>query len=326
MKGFGFNRSEILRQYGILFVLIAMFIIFSVATPNFLKVENLFNVARQVSMMGIAAVGMMFVMIAGGIDISIGSLLSFVNVFCAFLIVNFNVHPLWASLAAVAVASVGGFLNGVIVTQMKVPPLISTLAFMTIWEGIAFLISRGMTIFGLPDTFRTLGSGYVGPIPIPVIIMVVFLAFGGFFLNKTYIGRYFYAVGGNEEAAGLSGIHVRKLKWLVYTLCAAFTAVAGLVMLARLNAGAATTGKGFEFQVITAVVLGGVSIAGGTGRMFGVIIGILIMGFLSNGMVLLDVSEYVQRIIQGVVLVLAVGFDCLSKDIGMDKKGVLKSE
>jgi ribose transport system permease protein len=307
-------------------VLIALIIFFSVASPAFFTASNLLNVARQVSMMGIAAVGMMFVMIAGGLDISIGSLLSFVNVFCANLIIIMGVNPLLAAVISIAVASLGGFVNGVIITQMKVPPLISTLAFMTIWSGIAFLISGGMTIYGLPDSFRPLGQGYIGPIPVPVIIMIAFLVFGGFFLNKTYIGRYFYAIGGNEEAAGLSGIHVRNMKWLVYTLCAAFTAVAGLVMLARLNAGAATTGTGFEFQVITAVVLGGVSIAGGSGKIFGVIVGVLIMGLLGNDMVLLDVSEYVQRIVQGIVLILAVGFDCLSKGIGMDKKGALQSE
>ncbi len=300
-------------NYGIFIVFAVLFVSFSIATPSFLTLGNLVNVTRQVSMIGIASVGMMFVMIAGGIDLSVGSLLSFVNVFCAYLMVNMNVNPFIAVSLALLIAAVGGWTNGLVITQLKVPPLISTMAFMEIWSGIAFLISKGMPLYGLPEEYLVLGQGYVGPIPVPVIVMICFIVLGAFLLSKTYFGRYFFAVGGNEEAAQLSGINVKQIKRLVYILCSVFTAAAGAIMLSRLNSGQATTGSGFEFQVITAVVLGGVSISGGIGKISHVVVGVLIMGVLLNGLVLLNINEYIQRIVQGVVLIAAVGFDCLSR-------------
>lgn len=306
------NRS-FFYKYGIVIVLLALITGFSLITPAFLTVGNLMNVARQVSMIGIASMGMMFVMLTGGIDLSIGSILAFVNVVCAFFMVKLGMNPFIASLLIIILAGIFGYLNGLIITHLKVPPLISSMGFMKILAGLAFIISRGLPIYGFSPSFSVLGQGYIGPVPIPVIIMIAIFILGWFILNKTYFGRYFYAIGGNEEAAKLSGINVLRIKQLVYTLSGIFAAIAGVIMLSRLNSGQPTTGSGFEFQVIIAVVLGGVSISGGTGKVYGVVVGVLIMGVLSNGLVLININDYVQNVVQGAVLIAAVGFDCVSK-------------
>ncbi len=181
------------------------------------------------------------------------------------------------------------------------------MAFMNVMSGIAFILSNGMAVYGFPDGFRILGQGYLWMIPIPVIIMVVMFLLGGFILNKTTFGRYVYAIGGNEEAAKLSGVNVHNVKLLVYTLCGFFAGIAGLIMLSRLGSGQPTSGMGFEFQVITAVILGGTSVSGGEGKISRVVIGVLIMGVLSNGLLLLNVNTYAQLVINGLVLLVAVG-------------------
>ncbi len=302
-----------LKKYGIFAVLLLLIIIFSVASKAFLVPSNLFNVARQISMLGIAAVGMAFVLLLGGIDLSIGSVITLVNIVAAWLMVKANVDPVLAALIALAMSASIGFINGWIIANIKMPPLIVTLCAMTILEGVAYIICGGLPIFGFPKAFTVLGQGYIGLIPIPVIIMIVIFVIGSFILNKTFFGRYFYAVGSNEEAANLSGINVKRVKYLVYTLSGLFAGIAGVVLLSRTNSGQALAGKGFEFDVLTAVVLGGVSVNGGSGKISNVVAGVLIIGVLSNGLVLLNVSQYVQMVTKGLVLLLAVGFDCIQK-------------
>lgn len=184
---------------------------------------------------------------------------------------------------------------------------------MIIIEGVAFIISKGIPIFGFPQGFSVLGQGYIGIIPIPVIIMVIILIIGAIILNKTYIGRYFYSIGGNEEASRLSGIDVDKIKCLAYTLSGLFAGISGVILLSRTNSGQPTMGKGFEFDVLTAVVLGGVSVNGGVGKISNVISGILIIGVLNNGLVLMGMNTYVQSVIKGIVLLIAVAFDFIQR-------------
>ncbi len=308
MKG-----ADSLKKYGIYVVLLLLAAFFAASSEAFLVPANLFNVARQVSMLGIAAVGMAFVLLVGGIDLSIGSQMTMVNIVAAWLMVNGHQNPLIACLVALVISTSVGFLNGWIIANLKMPPLIVTLCGMTILEGLAYIISGGIPIFGFPKGFSVIGQGYVGPVPVPVIIMVVILAVGSFILEKTYFGRYFYAVGGNEEAANLSGINVKRVKYLVYALSGLFAGIAGVVMLSRTNSGQALAGKGFELDVLTAVVLGGVSVNGGEGKINNVVAGVLILGVLGNGLVLLNVSQYVQMVTKGAVLLLAVGFDCYQK-------------
>ncbi len=310
MKG-----ADSLRTYGIYVVLLLLVAFFAASSEAFLVPANLFNVARQISMLGIAAVGMAFVLLVGGIDLSVGSQMTMVNIVGAWLMVKGHQDPVVACLVALMISTSVGFLNGWIVANLKMPPLIVTLCSMTILEGLAYIISGGIPIFGFPKAFSVIGQGYVGPVPVPVIIMVVVLAVGSFILEKTYFGRYFYAGGGNEEAANLSGINVKRVKYLVYALSGLFAGIAGIVMLSRTNSGQALAGKGYELDVLTAVVLGGVSVNGGQGKINNVVAGVLILGVLGNGLVLLNVSQYVQMVTKGAVLLLAVGFDCYQKNV-----------
>jgi ribose transport system permease protein len=309
-----FTWKSFLKDFSIYFALVILVIFFSVVTGGkFQRPANILNVMRQISMLGIASVGMAFVLLLGGIDLSIGSNITLVNIVASWLMVNAGLHPAPACLIAVAMSTAVGFGNGWIIANIRMPPLIVTLASMTMLEGAAYMICNGVPIFGFPKWFEVIGQGYLGPIPIPVIIMIVILAVGSFILNLTYFGRYFYAVGGNEEASALSGINVKRVKYLAYTLSGLFAGIAGVVMLSRTMSGQALAGKGFEFDVLTAVVLGGVSITGGSGKISNVVAGILILGLLSNGMVLVDLSQYAQMVLKGAVLMAAVGFDCFQK-------------
>lgn len=308
-----FNVKQFIKKYAIYLVLIALIIIFSIASPQFLRVSNIVNVVRQASMLGIASVGMIFVMIIGGIDLSVGSMVTFVNIIVAYFMVNMGIHPILAAMIGIAAATLIGFFNGWVVANIKIPPLIVTLATQIIFEGWAYIIAGGMPIFGFPKSFAVLGQGYVGIIPIPVIIMVICLIVGSFILNKTFFGRHFYAVGSNAEASELSGVRVKRVHYLAYSLCGFFAGLSGVVTLSRTNSGQVTAGQGFEFDVISALVLGGVSVTGGAGSISCAVAGILIMQILSNGFVLCGISTYLQMVIKGCVLLMAVGFDMLQR-------------
>jgi ribose transport system permease protein len=307
------NAVDVLKRYGIYAVLLVLVIFFTVTSENFFQSSNLLNVARQVSMLGIASVGFAFVLLLGGIDLSIGSVVTLVNIVTAWLMVTASMNPILASILALIMSAAIGFANGWIIANIRMPPLIVTLAMMIIIEGLAYLICQGLPIYGFPKSYTWIGQGYIGPIPIPVIIMAIIMGIGSFILNKTYFGRYFYAVGGNEQAANLSGIKVKNVKYLVYTLSGFFAGIAGIVILSRTNSAQVLSGKGLEFDVLTACVLGGVSVTGGFGKISNVVAGVLILGVLSNGLVLLDVSQFVQMVIKGTVLMLAVAFDCLQR-------------
>lgn len=307
------NVKQFVKKYAIYLVLLALIIIFSIASPQFLRVSNIVNVVRQASMLGIASVGMIFVMIIGGIDLSVGSMVTFVNIIVAYFMVNMGMNPVLASLVGIGASTLIGFFNGWVVANIKIPPLIVTLATQIIFEGWAYIIAGGMPIFGFPKSFAVLGQGYVGIIPIPVILMVICLIAGSFILNKTFFGRHFYAVGSNAEASELSGVRVKRVHYLAYSLCGFFAGLSGVVMLSRTNSGQVTAGQGFEFDVISALVLGGVSVTGGAGSISCAVAGILIMQILSNGFVLCGISTYLQMVIKGCVLLVAVGFDMLQR-------------
>ncbi len=302
-----------LKKSAIWFVLLLLIVVFASANPRFLSMNNLFTIARQVSMYGIASIGMTFVILIAGIDLSTGSIITIVNVMCAYLMVNMGFGMVEAVTVSLLLAVLIGTLNGMLISTIGMPAIIATFATQTIFAGLAYLLCGGTPIYGFDPRFKVIGQGYVGPVPVPVIIMFICFALGSFILNKTYFGRYFYAVGGNEEAAELSGIRVGRIKYLIYALSGLFAGLAGIVMLSRTNSAQPTAGLGYEFDVITCVVLGGVSIVGGFGKISGVVAGVLIIGVLTNGMVLLNVSNYTQMVVKGIVLILAVGFDTLQK-------------
>lgn len=308
------NTKNLLKSNAIWLVFLVEVIIFAVASGGaFISGYNIISISRQVSYYGIAAIGMTFVILIAGIDLSIGSIITLVNVVCAYLMVNMGVNMWLAIVITLTLSVLIGILNGAMVASVGIPALIATFASQTIFEGVSYLISGGLPIAGFDSNFGLFGRWAIGPVPICAIIMILCFAIGSFILNKSYFGRYFYAIGGNEEAAELSGIRVNRVKYLIYALSGLFAGLAGIVLLSRSNSAQNTVGKGLEFDVITCVVLGGVSVNGGVGSISGVVAGVLIIGSLTNGMILMDVSEYTQMVVKGIVLAIAVGIDCLSK-------------
>ena len=263
-------------------------------------------------MTGIVCVGMTFVMITGGIDLSVGAEVGLSVVICAKLLVaGFPAFP--ACLVAISAAVLVGFLNGWLIANVGIPPLIATLGTQTAVRGAVYIWTNCLPIFGFPESFRMLGQGYIfGVIPVPVSIMIVVLVVAWFYISKTRYGRYTYALGGNEEVARLSGIKVKTMKHITYAISGLCAGLAGVILLSRLFSGQPRAGINYEMDAITAVVLGGVSVSGGEGKLSGVIVGFIIIGILSNGFTMMGVNDYWQTFLKGVILLTAVGLDVQS--------------
>ncbi len=298
-------------RYGIFFALVILIIFFAVSEKSFLKINNIFNILRQVSIVGVCAVGMTFVILTGGMDLSVGSVLG-VSAVSASLIMAGGIHPIVAVVVSLAIGALTGFINAFFINKVEIAPIIMTLGMMTILRGVAYIISGGLPVYGVPEGFTFIGQGYITVIPVPVLFMIIAFAVGYFVLNKTVFGRSVYGIGGNQEASRLSGVNVKKVIYKVYMLAGMLYAIAGLILLARVNSGQPKAGDGYEMDVITACVLGGISVSGGEGRMSGVIVGVLLMGTLANGMVILNVPEFWQWVVKGSVLILAVSIDKLA--------------
>ncbi|WP_434634398.1 ABC transporter permease [Chromobacterium sp. CV08] len=282
----------------------------SVMSPDFLTVNNLLNVMRQVSINALIAFGMTLVILLGGIDLSVGSILALSSVIAATLL-RAGADPMLATLAGIAAGAAMGLFNGLVISKGRVAPFIATLATMTILRGLALVFSNGSPITGFDsELFSMLGGGYVaGLVPVPVVSMLVLFAVFWFVLKKTVFGRHLYAAGGNEEAARLSGVKVDSIKLWVYSVSGAMSALAGVVLTSRLNSAQPTAGTGYELDAIAAVVLGGTSLTGGRGWIFGTLVGALLIGVLNNGLNLLGVSSFYQQVIKGAVILLAVLLD-----------------
>ncbi len=291
-----------------MFVLV---LIFSLGSDRFLAFANFINIFRQITVLTVITIGMSFVLIAGGIDLSVGAQLSFIGVVTATIFLKGGIDPMLACVIGVAIATGVGLVNGLFIANTGVPSLIATLAMQQVLTGMGYIISRGRPIYGLDDSVKFIGQGYLGPIPFPSVIMVVCILFGLFILNKTYLGRSFCVIGNNEEVGRLSGIKTKRAKTIAFGLCGMLTGVAAIIMMARINSGSPTVGKGFEMDVLTAAVLGGVSVSGGEGKLFGAIVGAIIIGVLSNGLIIMNVGEYYQMVIKGLVLAFAVAFDSI---------------
>lgn len=305
--------KSIFKKYAIFLVLIALIIVFACISPNFLKISNLFTIARQTAMVGIAAAGFIFVMIIGGIDLSAGSMVSLVNILVAWLMVDVGMNPVLSCLIGILACVLTGLFNGLVIANIGIPPLIATLATQIALAGASYLLCNGLPIFGFDKSFAIMGQGYLWIVPVPVIIMVICLFVSWFILNRVYFGRHFCAIGSNVEASALSGIPVKKLTYLAYAMSGLFAGISGVVLLSRTNSGQPGAGNGFEFDVITALVLGGVSVTGGSGSISSAVAGALIIGVLNNGFIIAGVNTYVQQIIKGAILLVAVGFDCIQK-------------
>lgn len=288
--------------------LLILVVLLSILTPRFLSVSNLTNVLRQTSINAIIAIGLTYVILTGGIDLSVGSIFALSSAVTAGLLVA-NVPVFIAISAGLLLGVLVGMLNGLLVTKGKVPPFIATLAMMTIIRGATLVYTGGQPITGLGDAFYWIGNGYIWIIPVPVILTVVVFAVGYYLLSQFKIGRYIFAIGGNEEASRLSGINTKYVKTIVYAISGLLAALSGIIIASRLNSAQPTAGQGAELDAIAAVVLGGTSLSGGQGGISGTIIGALIIGVLNNGLNLLNVSPFYQAIVKGVVILIAILID-----------------
>lgn len=300
--------TRFLSRYGSLVMLATLVILMSLTSKEFLSLNNLTNVARQVSIFAIIGTGMTFVIITAGIDLSVGSLLALTGC-VAMTIIDKTNGDFIGITAGILVGAICGAVNGITVSRFRVPPFIATLAGLTIFRGLSLVITKGLPIVKFEGSFRFIGQGVIAGIPVPVIIMVIVVIVMQLVLSRTAFGAYIYAVGGNEEAARLSGIKVAWVKLWAYVLCGLLSGLAGMILMARLSSAQPAVGGGFELDAIAAVVLGGTSLMGGRGAVWSTLIGALVIGILSNGMNLMGVHSHYQLVAKGVLIVLAVMLD-----------------
>lgn len=317
---------SLFSRFGAFIFLIILCVVFAILEPAFLAPINIFNVLRQVSIYGLLAIGMTFVILTAGIDLSVGSLLAVAGLVAAAvekgstgLLTGGGAgegggYGLPAAIsAAVAVGLLGGLLQGVAISKLKVPPFIVTLGGLSAFRGAALVFSQGQPISAFREPYRFWGQGLIGPVPVPVIIFLTFAVIAFIILRYTKYGRHIYAIGGNKEAARLSGLNVDRLIMSVYIIIGFFAGLSGFLLSSRLNSAEQVAGVGYELTVIAGVVIGGTSLFGGEGGIFGTVVGTLLIGVLANGLTLLNVSSYYQQIIIGLIIVFAVYFDQLVK-------------
>lgn len=303
------------RELSTLFGLLLLCALLSVLSPHFLTVSNLLNVAEQTAINAVVAVGMTFVIVSGGIDLSVGSMVALSGVVMASALRA--EWPVPAALAAgLLVGTACGLLNGLLVTKGRLPPFIATLGLMSVARGAALVYTEGRPISGFGAGFRSLATGRVLEIPVPVLYTALVYVVGYVLLTRTRFGRYVYAIGGNEEATRLSGVAVGFHKTMVYALSGATAALAAVLLTARLNSAQPIAGMMYELDAIAATVIGGTSLLGGEGSLGGTLVGALIMGVLRNGLNLLGVSSFLQQIVIGVVIIAAVVVDSALKRPG----------
>ncbi|MCE7072265.1 MULTISPECIES: ABC transporter permease [Dyadobacter] len=312
------DRSKLLRFQS----LIALFLLclgLSILSDKFLSVSNLWNVMRQISVNICISTGMTLIVLTAGIDLSVGSVLALCGAITAGLLKNGIELPdsnlyigftiLGAILAGMLTGSALGAFSGWTITKFNVPPFVATLAMLTVARGLTMLWTQGFPISGLGDTFLYFGTGWLLGIPVPVWISAIIVAIAVFVTNKTRLGRYIYAIGGNESASRLSGIQVNKVKIIVYTIAGALAAVGGIMVTSRLDSAQPNAGISYELDSIAAVVIGGTSLSGGRGSILGTVQGAIIIGVLNNGLVLLNVSPFWQQVVKGLVILIAVIID-----------------
>jgi len=304
-----FKQLGQIRELNILLVLIIISALISFNSQYFFTVSNIMSIIRALSTTAIMAIGMTMVIITGGIDLSVGSVLGLSALLTAMGFEN-GVNGIVCVLCGLAIGIVFGVFNGLMITKIKLPPFIATLGAMSIGRGILYIITEGRPWTpDVPDSFKFIGQGYIWIFPIPVVIMIVLTIIFAIIMGKTRFGRYVYATGGNEMAANLSGVKTDRVKLKVYALSGLLSAIAGIVLYSRMTSAEAGTGTGEEMNVIAATVIGGASMAGGEGSVIGAIIGAALIGVISNGIVLLGINTYAQQMITGLVIILAVGID-----------------
>jgi inositol transport system permease protein len=305
-----------LRTWGTSLFLLVLIAVFAAANPRFLSVRNAANILTEVSIYGIIAVGMTFVILTAGVDLAVGSLLAFASIAAAWVVQHMAPGlPQWpvAILIASLIGLLAGYIQGKSVTALKVPAFIVTLGGMTVWRGATLLLNDGGPISGFDAGYRWWGTGSVLGVPVPVILFAVTALVGHVVLRHTRYGRQVYAVGGNAEAARLAGVDVKAVIISVYVIVGFLAGLSGFLLSARLGSAEAVAGVNYELRVIASVVIGGASLSGGQGSIRGTLIGTLLIGVLSNGLVIMHVSSYVQQVVIGLIIVAAVAFDSYTK-------------
>jgi ribose transport system permease protein len=299
------------KKYGLMIGFILISLVISIITPNFLSYTNVMNILRQSSIIGIMAIGTTFVIIGGGFDISVGSILAL----AAAMVLGLQRSMPWGG-AVVVVLLVGaaiGFVNGFLSAKIHIVPIITTLGTMTIVRGLTYLYTGGYPILGYSESFKFIGSGYIGTIPFPIIIFLLNVVLWQFILSKTELGRYSCAVGGNKESTRLSGINADRYQIMTFVIGGLMAAMAGIVYASRLNSATPLAGQGYELDAIASTVIGGTSVSGGEGTVVGTLIGVLLLTIISNMFNLLGIQVYVQYLIKGVIILAVVGVDSYSK-------------
>lgn len=305
----GKNIKKYSAKYGIYIAFILLCIVLSFSSPVFLKGENMLNVLRQISINGIIAIGITFVIITGGIDLSVGSIVA-LSAVTATSFAHPDTYPLIVPIiVGLGVGLICGVINGLIISYGKVAPFIVTLGMLTIARGTTLVFTAGRPVINLSDTFNQIGGGYFAGFPIPVFILLLVAAIGIFILNFTKYGRHVYAIGGNELAAKVSGLNTSAIKIGVYSIAGVAAGLSGVVLSSRVMTGSPVAGQGYELDAIAAVVIGGTSLSGGIGSIAGTLIGALIIGVMNNGLDLMNVSSYFQQIVKGVIIISAVLLD-----------------
>jgi len=298
-----------LQRYGLLIAFVAICTVLSLLSPAFLTAQNTINVLRQISINAVLAVGVTYVILTGGIDLSLGSVVAFTGVLAATF-AHPDTYPLAAPIAVGILAGVlVGILNGLVITRFRVAPFIATLGMMTITRGGALIVSNGRPVSNLSASFNFIGNGSILKIPVPVLILAGVFLVSYFILGKTTFGRYVYAVGGNEEAARAAGINTRRIKIASYAICGGLAGLAGIIQSSRISTGQPNMGIAYELDAIAAVVIGGTSLSGGIGHVAGTMLGALLIGTLNNGLDLLNVSSYYQQVVKGLIIIGAVILD-----------------
>ncbi len=303
------KNTKWVQTYMLIFIVVGLGLALSLISPNFLTTTNLLNVLRQISINGILAIGMTIVCLTGGIDLSVGSIVALSGIIAAGLLRDGTVSLIIVILAAIAVGALCGAYNGYFVAYWKAAPFVVTLSMMTIARGMTYVYSEGRPISNLPETFLIIGKGSIAGIPLPTVILIVVFIIATVMLTKLKFGRYVYAVGGNEQAAIVSGINVKKVKMLVYVLSGMACGIAAIILTARVSAGLPTAGESYELDAIAATVIGGTSLSGGRGRLWGTIVGAILLGIVNNGLDLLNVSSFYQQIVKGLIILGAILID-----------------
>ena len=304
--------KEFLLKYSFAIVFVLLVVYLSFATTKFLTVSNIVNVFRQVSNQGIIAVGMTMILIMGQIDLSVGALVAFAAVLNAIFL-KWGLSIPMSILATLGVTCLWGVLNGYVTARFRLHAFLVTMATMTLIRGVTYTLTGGYPVGGLPQDFFIYGSGQLGFIPYPVLYMIAIFMLGAFVMSSTTFGRSIYALGGNEDAARLSGINVERVKIGVFVVSAAVSGISGLVLSSRLMAGSPEIGIGWELDIVAAVIIGGTNIVGGEGKLSGTLLGVLFIGVLSNGMILLDITPYMQQVVRGLVILGAVILNSLQE-------------